>query len=367
MQTVLSGRGSIERLASSIAEWGCKKVLVVCDGAYDFLPLKSVVDSWDIARVFFRDFTANPLYEDVCKGLWVFENEGCDGIVAIGGGSAMDVAKCVKLFSGLKKDTLFLSQPFVDSKVPLFAVPTTAGTGSESTRYAVIYYEGKKQSVTHESIIPNGIVLDSDVLSTLPLYQRKCTMLDALCQAIESAWSVHSTAESHEFSQAATRAIVQHYPTYLKGDASAEDALLEAANLAGRAINITQTTAAHAMSYQLTKLYGLPHGHAVAVGLPRLWRYMGENMNECIDPRGEEYLQNVFGKIAAWLGCPDVPSAITWFENLLSELEIKDPKLQQAEELQLLCSSVNPDRLKNNPVALDAAAIEQIYREILRN
>ena len=80
--------------------------------------------------------------------------------------------------------------------IPFLAMPTTAGTGSEATRYAVIYYDGKKQSVTHDSVVPDVAILEPKVLKTLPLYQKKCTMMDALCQGIESWWSMNSTDES---------------------------------------------------------------------------------------------------------------------------------------------------------------------------
>ena len=86
----------------------------------------------------------------------------------------------------------YLEQPIVPNDVKLLAIPTTAGTGSEATRYAVIYYNGVKQSVADESCIPSAVLMDSSVLKTLPLYQKKSTMLDALCHALAAFHHGHS-------------------------------------------------------------------------------------------------------------------------------------------------------------------------------
>ena len=115
----------------------------------------------------------------------------------------------------MDNDINYMQQEYIDSGITLIAVPTTAGTGSESTCHAVIYYEGEKQSISHTSIIPNYAILEPSVLETLPVYQKKCTMLDALCQAIESWWSVNSTEESKEYSRKAILAIKENWEEYI--------------------------------------------------------------------------------------------------------------------------------------------------------
>ena len=284
MQKILNGYPNI---AVALDEVASKRYMLVCDSSFQFLPIKDCFKP----AVVFNQFTSNPLYEQVCKGVDLFNDNRCDAILAVGGGSTIDVAKCIKLYCRMDPSRNYLDQECSDSHIPLIAVPTTAGTGSESTRYAVIYYEGKKQSITHESIVPNYAVLEPSLLKSLPLYQKKCTMLDALCQGIESLWSVNSTDESMVFSKIAIETIMYHWHGYIE-DNSDEDAryIMLAANYAGRAINITQTTAPHAMSYKLTSLYGLPHGHAVALCLPEVWMYMMEHPEKCIDKRGAEHL-----------------------------------------------------------------------------
>lgn len=365
MQEIILNKG-IGILQAILLKRDIKKFLLVCDSAYEYLPIKKELEDITVPYIKFCDFTFNPLYEDVCKGVQKFQSKSCDAIVAIGGGSAMDVAKCIKLFSKMNPNECYLLQEYKDTEIPLIAVPTTAGTGSESTRYAVIYYNGEKQSVTHESIIPDYAILEPKVLRTLPDYQKKCTLLDALCQGIESFWSVNSTKESMEYSKTAIELIMQNKDAYINENLmEAAEKIMLAANYAGRAINITQTTAAHAMSYKLTSLYGIPHGHAVAVCLPKVWEYMQKHIEDCIDVRGKEYLFAVFKEIAKAMGQKDIESAIQYFENILWEFRMPKP-LYRKKDLEILTSSVNVVRLKNNPVALTEEVLYELYQSIMK-
>ena len=355
----------IEHLSKALR--GSKKVLLVCDSSFSFLSINEDIESITIPYVVFNDFTPNPLYEDVCKGVDLFNSEHCDTILAVGGGSSMDVAKCIKLYCRLSKDKLYLEQEYKDTSVKLIAIPTTAGTGSESTCYAVIYYDGKKQSVTHDSIIPNIAILEPQVLKTLPLYQKKCTMLDALCQGIESWWSVNSTEESKKLSKQAVETIMKWWREYIfENTEESAKQIMQAANLAGQAICITQTTAAHAMSYKITSMYKLPHGHAVAICLPEIWQYMLENLNSCIDNRGSDYLLKTFYQIATALGVSRLEDAILEFRMILNQMGMDSIVLDFKDiDIDILTSSVNPIRLKNNPVCLNHQAIKSLYRKII--
>lgn len=362
MQKILKGINSLGEALK-----GSTKVLLVCDSSFPFLSIKADIERMEVPYITFDQFTSNPLYEDVCEGVDLFQREQCDTVLAVGGGSSLDVAKCIKLYCQMEKGKLYLEQEYKDTGVKLIAIPTTAGTGSESTRYAVIYYDGKKQSVTHDSIIPDVAILEPGVLKTLPVYQKKCTMMDALCQGIESWWSVNSTDESKILSKEAVKTIMHWWHEYLfeNTDASAE-AIMHAANLAGQAICITQTTAPHAFSYKITSLYKLPHGHAVAVGLPVIWEYMDGNMDKCIDSRGQDYLSGIFHEIAKTMGCQTPTEAIAKFRQMIDEMELKNPVARNREvELEILATSVNPVRLKNSPIKLDVSVIREIYKKIV--
>ncbi len=368
VQSIIFGVEAYKEIQRILTDLHSKKFLLVRDASFPFLNIKDYFSTVNIPYATFDEFTPNPLYEDVCKGVALFNREQCDAIVAVGGGSTLDVAKCIKLYARMDPCCNYLRQELFDSKIPLIALPTTAGTGSESTRYAVIYYEGKKQSVTHESIIPNYAILEHSVLKTLPLYQKKCTLLDALCQGIESWWSVNSTQESKQYSKTAIEMILRYKDPYLNenSDDAAEKIML-AANYAGRAINITQTTAAHAMSYKITSMYKLPHGHAVAICLPEVWRFMLTHYDQCADFRGVEYLRSVFSEIALTLGCKTAEEAIEVFEKMLEDMDILNPKAKdRIGEITLLSQSVNPVRMKNTPVIPTVSDVYEIYERIIQ-
>ena len=304
-QEMITGIRGIDHLLDG------KKFLLVKDGAFDFLGIRSVFDKFPHAE--FSGFTPNPLYEQVCEGVKIFNAEHCEQIVAVGGGSAIDVAKCIKLFCRMDPEVNYLRQEMADSGIPLIAVPTTAGTGSESTRHAVIYFE------------------------------------------------VHSTDESKEYSKRAIALIRENWEAYLFENTDAAAArIMEASNCAGRAINITATTAAHAMSYKITSLYRFPHGHAVAVCMPEVWDYLLSHTDDCIDGRGERYLRDTLAQISEMI-------SLDQFRSMLAKMEMNYPKAGDKEtEVDLLAKSVNPVRLKNNPVALSSDVLREMYRRIVQ-
>ena len=366
-QVIIRSRNAAQVLFLFLQKCKTEKFLLVCDGAFPFLKLSKEFEKCPVPYVTFDQFTPNPLYEDVCKGVELFRKEGCDTIVAVGGGSTMDVAKCIKLFSTMDANANYMEQQPAENHIPLVAIPTTSGTGSESTRFAVIYYRSAKQSISSWAAIPQMAILDADVLDTLPLYQKKCTMMDALCQGMESWWSVHSTEESRTLSRQAVRMILDAMDGYLANRPEENEAMLKAANLAGQAINITQTTAAHAMSYKLTSLFGLPHGRAVAVCLPHVWQYMLDHPEHCVDTRGQAYLLKTLADVSRAIGCGHPKDAPKRMADLYAALfQTERPENFRMEELDLLVASVNPVRLKNNPVALSSEAIRSLYTSILR-
>ncbi len=368
-QEILTATDNYEALDARLQADGAKRLLLVCGKSIEHLALWSYFQALPqrlgIAVERFSSFSPNPTYDSVLAGVRQYRQTRCDTIVAVGGGSAMDVAKCIKLYSSMPEGCDYINQPIVPNNIRLIAVPTTAGTGSEATRYAIINYQGEKYSVTHESCIPTVVLFDPTVLSTLPLYQRKVTMLDALCHAIESYWSVNSTAESQRYAHEAIQQVFANLEAYLRNDPDGNAGMLAASNVAGKAINITQTTAGHAMSYKLTGLYGLAHGHAVALCVDALWPYMLAHLDQCTDPRGESHLRDIFARIASAMGCPTPEAAMRKYRQLVSSLSLERPEAT-GQDHEILKVSVNPGRLKNHPVRLDEPTISALYHQILR-
>ena len=370
-QRIITARDNYIEFDQWIQENGCKKILMVCDGSIwymdGFNKHLEEVEKTGVEMIRFRDFQPNPLYESVVKGVELFNDEKCDSIMAVGGGSAMDVAKCIKLYSNLPgdgTDGAWLKAEIVPNSIPFIAMPTTAGTGSEATRYAVIYYNDAKQSVTSESFIPSTVLMDPNALKTLPLYQKKATMMDALCHAIESLWSVNSTEKSKEYSRAAIQAVLKHMDGYLANTEEGNAGMLKAAHTAGQAINITQTTAGHAMCYKITSLFHSAHGHAAILCDRVLFPWMVENTDKCTDPRGEEYLKATLDEIGRAMGCKDATEGAEKLRSIFDSLELEIPTAT-AEQFEILKNSVNPVRLKNHPIALDVDTIDILYHTIL--
>ena len=352
-------------LGNVLADCGLARPLVVADSFLSRKTLEALLGggSWPV----YAGYKPNPTYEQVLDAIRAYRAGGCDSVVSVGGGSAIDVAKCVKLWSTLPGDgsgrdddnPRYCDMPAGFSAVRHVAIPTTAGTGSESTHFAVVYVDGEKRSIASACLQPNVALLVPGLLAGLPLVQRKATMLDALCQAIESHWSVASSSTSRVYSSRAIPLVMGCWEAYLTGDSEAARSMHRAANLAGKAINLTTTTLAHAMSYKLTSLYGIPHGHAVAMCMPFAWRTLLE--------RGDEVAQERLHEIDALMCGKDAPYG-TGLDEFLKVLAMAGPaELPQVSEgdFDVSATSVNPQRMGNYPVKLTTDELRKAYWEIL--
>lgn len=289
--------------------------------------------------VVFSSFTPNPKYEEMLEGLKIFKENKCDSIISIGGGSCIDVAKVIRLSinSDLSSDIPTFKQDYKYTDVKHICIPTTSGTGSESTKHAVLYLDGVKQSIANPVNIPDYVILCPKLIMSVPEYQKKATMMDALCQCIESLWSRKATKESRKYAKAGLRLFKENYNGYLSLDKDAIKNIQIAANYSGKAINISETTAAHAMSYKITSLYNIPHGHAVAICMNAIFKNCKvkttyENIN----------IKDLFYEVLEFFG-------------LYTHIDIFK------HELNILKESVNPQRLQNFPYKI---SIEKCYLSI---
>lgn len=361
-QKVIETQSDYTILEQYIKEKQIRKIFLVCGNSSYKLPAGTFFSSLEsmqgVELCRFGEFQPNPLYESVKVGTQAFLDSKADCIVAIGGGSAMDVAKCIKAFAALDQKIDYLQQTITGNEISFVAIPTTAGTGSEATHFAVIYRNGEKLSIAHKSMLPDVIVLDSDNLTTLPRYQRQATMMDALCHAIEACWSVNAVPESDEYAKKAIRLAIQYKDAYLSNKEDGNEMMLRAAYYAGKAINITKTTAAHAMSYKLTSVYGIAHGHAAAVCLSEVWEQL---LSHCGQMNINESLQ----KIVSAMGCDNGIQALQLFRNILEENHLNMHECIENEKLEQLTDSVNVERLNNHPVTLSRGELKELYRRIL--
>ena len=342
------------------------KILIICTKS--FLSSQIINDiKNNCNKVFiFSNFKPNPTDSNVKEALNILKNNKCNFIISIGGGSSIDIAKCVKAWANLNNKKSYFEQEISENNLLHLAIPTTAGTGSESTHFAVIYdNEGVKHSISHGSLIPDFVYLNPKFLESLPEYQKKSTLLDAMCQSIESYWSVNSTKESRKYAKKSLKLILKKYKRYINGNNNVNKYILKAANLSGKAINISKTTAPHAMSYKITSLYKISHGVAVAVLLPHVWEYMINNIDKTVDKRGKKYLNNIFKKLDKIFKSKNHNETIQKLFEMYKTLNIEYCKIIKREDVEFLTDSVNVERLKNNPVALNKKTIRNIYEKLI--
>ena len=165
---IISADNHYAELDNYIKESACQSVMLVCDESLRFLDIRhyfdTLTDRLHVALTRFSDFKPNPLYESVEKGVGLFRRNRCDSIIAVGGGSAMDVAKCIKLYSNMDSGENYLKQAIVPNDVPLLAVPTTAGTGSEATRFSFLWNRSMI-SLIHEAT--SSLINDADLPASM--------------------------------------------------------------------------------------------------------------------------------------------------------------------------------------------------------
>lgn len=288
----------------------------------------------------------NPSEESAADAQRAFEAFGGDCLISIGGGSAMDTAKAVKFN--------LLGKPEYSGLVHI-AVPTTAGSGSEATRFSVIYRNGVKHSLEDDALRPDSAVLDSTLLYSLSGQQRKVSLLDALCHGIESLMSRNSTAESRDYATRAIQMILEKYRGFISGDLSVYDEIFAASNYAGRAINISKTTVGHAMSYTLTSEYGVQHGQAAAICLIHALRYA----------EGAFHPAEELAPVYRAMGCAAGEGIADRLFAVYEDMALRRPFDLRGAKPEVLARKVNADRLGNSVIPFDVRALREIYADII--
>ena len=367
-QSVNFGTNSLDNLEVFLKEKKPKSIFLVT-GKKSYLKcgakhkLEPILKNYKYTRFF--NFEENPKIEDVEKGVAVYNKNHCDLIIAIGGGSAIDIAKLVNFFNKKSKPFTgnFTSTLSEKDKAPFVAIPTTAGAGSEATHFAVVYANNLKYSIADKNLTPDVVLIDHSFLKSQSKYQMIVSGLDAFCQGIESFWCVNSNDESLEFSRRAITYSWNNLKNAVKGEEVLHD-LAKAAYFAGKAINITKTTGPHSLSYGFTTNYGLAHGHAVSMFLPFFVKFHKNIDSEnCNDLRGPGFVLNQMKEIADILSVhvDDLEHEIVDFLKEL-QVEINFEKLGVDKPGFLTAiEGLNQDRLRNNPRLLSKQDISEIY------
>jgi len=345
-QTEYIGAGELSKLAGIVLELAPKKVFLVTGRrSYEASgAAQKVVEALAGREVLhYTDFKALPLEEEVQKGREAYAAFAPDLVIAVGGGHVLDMAKSINFLSG---------------KRPLVAIPTTAGTGSESTQFAVVYKNGTKTSLESPEMMPMFAIVDPNLAMSVSKETALPSALDALCQAIESFWSNKATEESRGYAWQALDLIWPNIiPALEKRDPKAVAALCLGAHLAGKAINISKTTACHAFSYGLTYRFGVPHGIAVAIFLPDVYAY--NSVHDATVP--------IFAELNGIMGHSDSIETVEAFVALLKRFGITHLSRfgVTVSDIPSLTSEVNADRLGNNPRVIREGDIINFFQKII--
>lgn len=375
-QIEFTGFDSIKRIKPILNEQSFSNIFLVTgknsykkSGAEKIL--SSLLKQYKVTR--FHDFRNLPNEKDVNAGITIFKKGNYDVVIGIGGGSVIDMAKLINTFAAQSfspKDYVIHNKEIKNRGKILIIVPTTVGSGSESTHFAVMYIDKKKTSVAHKTIVPDYVILDPQFLLRLPPKVTASSGMDALSQAIESYWSVHATDESKMYAIKALKIILNTIAEVVRSPSmKSMESMLNAAHLAGKAINITKTTAAHAISYPLTYRYGIPHGHAVALTLgPVFIENSKVTADTILDPRGSAYLKKIIRELCRLFGVNDAQSVHKSIQELMEKinLETKLSKLGiERDKIDEIISEINVERLLNNPVKLGDKKLKEILLKIL--
>ena len=293
-------------------------------------------------------------------------------LLAVGGGRIIDLAKLTAFGRPDSNDIKRSLQGEIgpEPPLPILAIPTTAGSGSHATHFAVVFQSQRKHSLAHPDLLPIASIVDANLLRSCPQRLRATSGLDALSQAVESFWSVRSTTESREMAAEAIKLCRRSLSRAVHSDdAQALGEMAYAAHLAGKAINISFTTAAHACSYLLTSHYGLSHGHAVALLLARLCllNFESAKADEGVgDPRGADFVRQRFDELLTLFGVNQVQALCDGIVDTIAELGLETTLEGQKIDPNLLLEQakvfVNIQRLDNNPCRLKWTDIQRLYQ-----
>lgn len=286
-------------------------------------------------------------------------------ILAIGGGAVIDYAKIANVVENkinLKDLIINYSYPFKKKYTKLAVVPTTAGSGAEVTSNAVIYVNKIKHSFESELLIPDIFFLIPEFLVSAPETIKASAGFDSIAQALESLVSQKSNEKSIEYAIKSLNISIKNYISFLKNpNLKNASEMSIAANLAGKAINISKTTLPHAVSYPFTALFNISHGHAVSLFFEKFFKFNYDNLHKSEAKFDLKKRYEIIFKLF------DVKN-INEFNKIIYDFKTKAKLEDDLDKLNIdikthsekITNGINFLRLKNNPVKIEQSEIYDI-------
>lgn len=285
---IVSGKGSLNEVGNYVDGFG-KKALIVCDQITEKLgKVKKITDALskkDISFAIYDDFLGEPTNEMIKDALSIYRKEGCDFLIGIGGGSALDIMKAVAAMDANEgKLSDYMGKEITGIKAKMVAIPTTAGTGSEATQFTIIsdVDTGVKMLLKGAQLMPDVAIIDPALTMTLPPKMTASTGLDALTHAVEAYTSRKAQPLTDTLAISAIKRIFNYLPLAFHDEGSevARFQMSIAALEAGMAFNNSSVTLVHGMSRPIGALFHVPHGISNAMLLSVCLEYAKEGAKE---------------------------------------------------------------------------------------
>lgn len=307
----------------------------------------------------YASVSPNPDVKECEACIQLIRQNQCDFVVALGGGSVMDCAKAAASFSTAENPVSYYMDggAVPEHSLPLIAVPTTAGTGSEITCVAVLsdHQRGLKLPLSGNNLYPTAAIIDPELTYSVPQHTTACTGMDVLCHALEAYWSRYHLPVCDALAVHALKLVFTYLPAVCKepNNAFAREKMAEASVIAGMAFTVPKTTSAHACSYPLTNLLGIAHGEACALTIDHFLRI---NLEMETDGR--------IAELAKLLGFESGAAMADSITDLKREIGMM-PDLKQYhltdEQLEALVQGSKHPNLLNNPVKITEEMLRDLY------
>lgn len=366
------GVDSIQRLPALLPEDSQQITLITGQDSFEASGAKDAIED-SLSSGFKRIIAPSPnpnlrLLRGPMKSI---EEDPPDVLIAVGGGSVIDSAKSLSTLPFQEADPVeYVAGPKSPeiAGVPLIAIPTSAGTGSETTHFATIYHEHEKYSVVGRHVYPTGALVDPTLLTSAPKSVRAASGADALTQAIEAYWSVNSTPASRRLAAEAIDLAWNSLETEVTEPTPvSRKHMAIAAHLAGKAIDIANTTACHSVAYPMTAHFDVQHGAAVALTLPSFFEYNADITEDtCQDRRGVGFVRDQISEVTALLDATDPGDAAATLRSLWSRIGLPTTLNEAGIDApdRLIDEGFTPDRIGNNPRVVAESDLRNILDEL---
>lgn len=373
----LFGFGCREKLKEVITEAGYHKAMIVTDETLVKLGIvgmvSSVLDEASVPYVVFDQVKPNPTVANAEAGLAVFQENGCDFLVSIGGGSAHDCAKAIGIVhaNGGSVRSYRGTNKSLRPATPVIAVNTTSGTGSECTRAYVLVDEKTEEKYGNrdKNALVSLAVNDHELMMNLPANLTAGTGMDALTHAIECYSSVNSFLLTRELAITSIRLIFNCLEEAVHSHTEkSREGMATAQYLAGLAFGNGGVGLVHSMSHQLSAVYNLPHGLCNAILLPQVMRF--NSLNTLAMQRYSEISHVVFPVECAEKDdeacCDILIEKITVLSQAVgTKIALGDLGVRRQDVALLAAKALKDGSLPNNPVLPSAEQIEAIYEDLI--